>query len=66
MNILSLVGRDSELFRSDIDNTESVVREIVAHSSFLVIGGTGSIGQSVVREFFGITFKNLPDHRLPN
>jgi FlaA1/EpsC-like NDP-sugar epimerase len=52
MNILSLIGRDSELFRSDIDKISSVLREIVVHSSFLVIGGTGSIGQSVVREIF--------------
>ncbi len=52
MNILSLIGRDSELFRSDIDKTSEDLREIVAHSSFLIIGGTGSIGQSVVREIF--------------
>ena len=52
MNILSLVGRDRELFRSDIDKTESLLRDIVANSSFLVVGGTGSIGQSVVREIF--------------
>lgn len=52
MNILSLIGRDSELFRSDIDKTSEDLKAIVAHSSFLIIGGTGSIGQSVVREIF--------------
>ena len=52
MDILSLIGRDSELFQLDINNTDNVLREKVAYSSFLVIGGTGSIGQSVVREIF--------------
>ena len=52
MNILSLVGRNKELFRLDIDNMEDLLRDKVANSSFLVIGGTGSIGQSVVKEIF--------------
>ncbi|MEL0238254.1 MAG: UDP-N-acetylglucosamine 4,6-dehydratase [Gammaproteobacteria bacterium] len=52
MNILSLIGRNKELFRLDIDNMEDLLRDKVANSSFLVIGGTGSIGQSVVKEIF--------------
>ena len=52
MNILSLIGRESELFRSDVEIAERLLRQKVANSSFLVIGGTGSIGQAVVREIF--------------
>ena len=52
MNVLSMIGRDCELFGSDIDENGSALNEIVADSSFLVIGGTGSIGQAVTREIF--------------
>ena len=52
MSILSLIGRDSELFRSDMDDIDINIREIVANSSFLVIGGAGSIGQAVTMEIF--------------
>ena len=52
MNVLSLIGRDCELFGADIDRNGNVLNEIVADSSFLVIGGTGSIGQAVTREIF--------------
>ena len=43
MDILSLIGRDSELFKTDINVSENEVRRIVEESSFLVIGGTGFI-----------------------
>ena len=52
MNILSLIGRDNELFKTDINSFDPEVRRIVEASSFLVIGGTGSIGQAVVTEIF--------------
>ena len=52
MNVLSMIGRDCELFGSDIDENGSALNEIVADSSFLVIGGAGSIGQAVTREIF--------------
>ena len=31
MSILSLIGRDSELFRSDMDDIDINIREIVAN-----------------------------------
>ncbi len=52
MNILNLIGRDKELFTDDINNNEKQLREIVSKSSFMVIGGAGSIGQAVVKEIF--------------
>jgi FlaA1/EpsC-like NDP-sugar epimerase len=52
MNILSLIGRDSELFSDDIVNMSSILNQKVSGSRFLVIGGAGSIGQSVTREIF--------------
>jgi len=52
MNILELIGRDSEFFEEDIEEYEERLSTIVALSSFLVIGGAGSIGQAVVKEIF--------------
>ena len=52
MNILSLIGRKSELFCEDIASKSLKLQDLVSESRFLVIGGSGSIGQSVTREIF--------------
>jgi len=52
MNMLKLIGRESELFEDDIRTHEKELSEIVSGSSFLVIGGAGSIGQAVTKEIF--------------
>ena len=52
MNILKLIGRASPLFEADLQTHDATLREIVAASRFLVIGGAGSIGQAVTREIF--------------
>ena len=52
MDILSLIGRESELFCEDIAFNGSKLQDLVAGSRFLVIGGSGSIGQAVTREIF--------------
>jgi len=52
MNILSLIGRNAPLFTIDINNYENKIKQIVSTSSFLVIGGAGSIGQAVTKEIF--------------
>ncbi len=52
MDILKLIGRSQELFEEDISAHEAELREAVATSSFLVIGGAGSIGQAVTKEIF--------------
>lgn len=52
MVILSLIGRETELFIDDINTHEHQLRKEVSSSSFLVIGGAGSIGQAVTKEIF--------------
>ncbi|PWC09732.1 UDP-N-acetylglucosamine 4,6-dehydratase [Brenneria corticis] len=51
-NLLSLIGRDKELFVEDINNHNSTLKEIVSGARFLVLGGAGSIGQAVTKEIF--------------
>lgn len=51
-SILSLIGRESELFVQDVSHHEPELKRIVASSTFLVIGGAGSIGQAVTKEIF--------------
>lgn len=59
MNILSLIGRTEELFLRDIQNYDNELKSIVSASSFLVIGGAGSIGQAVTKEIFKRNPKKL-------
>jgi len=50
--VLSLIGRDAELFTEDIRTNEPVLETAVREHRFLVIGGGGSIGQAVTKELF--------------
>lgn len=52
MNVLSLIGRNQELFTDDINRYGKELASIVSQSKFLVIGGAGSIGQAVTKEIF--------------
>ena len=52
MDILSLIGRDKELYTADISIREEVLNSAVAGNSFLVIGSAGSIGSAVTKEIF--------------
>jgi FlaA1/EpsC-like NDP-sugar epimerase len=52
MDILNLIGRQEEIFEKDILKNERNLKEIITASSFLVIGGAGSIGQAVTKEIF--------------
>ena len=56
---LDLIGRKSELFNDDIKKNEKKIKEIVTDSSFMVIGGAGSIGSAVVKEIFKRNPKKL-------
>jgi FlaA1/EpsC-like NDP-sugar epimerase len=58
-NILHLIGRDKELFLNDINKQDKDLRKIVSSSTFLVIGGAGSIGQAVSKEIFKRNPKKL-------
>lgn len=52
MNILKLIARNKPLLSKDISNNEVDLKKKVSESSFLVIGGAGSIGQAVTKEIF--------------
>mgnify|MGYP001429482822 CR=1 FL=1 len=59
MNLLQLIGRKKELFKNDIDRLEEEISSLVSQSSFLVLGGAGSIGQAVTEEIFKRNPKKL-------
>lgn len=59
MNILSLIGRKEELFKDDVASKSVELSNIVSSSSFLVLGGAGSIGQAVTKEIFKRNPKKL-------
>jgi FlaA1/EpsC-like NDP-sugar epimerase len=52
METIKLIGRSSEIFVDDIFRHENELTSVVRNSSFLVIGGAGSIGQAVTKEIF--------------
>lgn len=58
-SILSLIGRSSTLFSSDISLHDKELAKTVSSSSFLVLGGAGSIGQAVTKEIFKRNPKKL-------
>ena len=52
MNIMQIAGRTRPLFDMDVSKHEADLRACIQSSRILVIGGAGTIGQAVVREFF--------------
>lgn len=52
MNVLDIVGRTRPLLQEDLSRLGPELDEAVKSSSFLVIGGAGSIGQEVVKQIF--------------
>lgn len=59
VSILNLIGREKELFVQDLNTCEKQLRLAVSSSTFLVIGGAGSIGQAVTKEIFKRNPKKL-------
>ena len=57
--ILNFIGRDQLLFTNDINNFSKKLENTVLKSTFLVLGGAGSIGQAVVKEVFKRNPKKL-------
>ena len=49
---LNLIGRAVPLFSNDINSFEAQLSSSITNNRFLVIGGAGSIGQSVTKELF--------------
>ena len=54
MNILNVIGREKELFSSDLVSFQHKLSLLVSGSKFLVIGGAGSIGQAVTKAIFAL------------
>lgn len=59
MNTLEILGRKDKLFIKDLSIHEKTLKEIISSSSFLILGGAGSIGQSVTKEIFKRNPKEL-------
>jgi len=59
LKILKLIGRKKELFEEDVKKHEKELKGIISNSSFLVIGGAGSIGSATVKEIFKRNPKKL-------
>lgn len=59
MNVLSLIGRKDCLFDKDLLINKNKLNDLVSCSSFLVLGGAGSIGQAVTKEIFKRNPKKL-------
>ena len=49
---LQLIGRSSVLFKDDMVSEAGVLSSLIKGNRFLVIGGAGTIGQSVTKEIF--------------
>ncbi|MBN1854599.1 MAG: UDP-N-acetylglucosamine 4,6-dehydratase [Pirellulales bacterium] len=58
-DILSILGRDRRLFDADLTRHADELARQVQASSFLVLGGAGTIGQAVVKEIFQRNPKRL-------
>ncbi|NCA22074.1 MAG: NAD-dependent epimerase/dehydratase family protein, partial [Crocinitomicaceae bacterium] len=59
MNLNKIIGRYEYLFQNDILKSNVELLRIIQDSTFLVIGGAGSIGQAVVKELFKRNPKKL-------
>jgi FlaA1/EpsC-like NDP-sugar epimerase len=59
MKTISLIGRNQELFENDISKNHKQLLKVVSNSTFLVLGGAGSIGQAVTKEIFKRNPKKL-------
>jgi FlaA1/EpsC-like NDP-sugar epimerase len=57
--MLKLIGRNRPLLFTDIERLSERLKSIILNSSFLVLGGGGTIGQAVVREIFKRNPKKL-------
>jgi len=58
-NILNLINRENELFKTDIDKYHTELNTIVSASKFLILGGAGTIGLAVTKEIFKRNPKKL-------
>ena len=58
-NSLRLIGRTRNLFTNDFEIHAQEIKEVVARSKMVVIGGAGSIGRAVVKALFALSPRAL-------
>lgn len=58
-SMLSLIGRSDPLFSFDLIRLEEHITQLISQSSFLVLGGAGTIGQATTKEIFKRNPKKL-------
>ncbi|MCS7244071.1 MAG: polysaccharide biosynthesis protein [Candidatus Calescibacterium sp.] len=58
-NILKILDRDKNVFITDLIKVDKQIKEEIQNSSFLVIGGAGSIGSQVTKQIFKLNPKKL-------
>lgn len=51
-NISKILNRKKSIFKSDVENHDDFLKDIISQSRFLILGGGGSIGQAVSKEIF--------------
>ena len=52
MNVLSIIGRDKELFKEDLKDCDQFLIEYLSEKRILIIGAAGTIGHAVAKEVF--------------
>lgn len=52
MNLTKILGREKSFFNEDINEHDYEINSLIENSSFMVIGGAGTIGQAVTKELF--------------
>lgn len=52
MELLKIINRDNEIFKEDIISREKDLSNTIKGSRILILGGAGTIGQSLAKEFF--------------
>ena len=57
--MLDLIARKKNIFIDDINKYDDTLKKIISMSSFLVLGGAGTIGQAVTKEIFKRNPKKL-------
>ena len=58
-DILPLIGRNKDLLKNDIESHSLLLASMISGSRFLVLGGSGTIGQAVTRELYKRNPKKL-------